>query len=1027
LFRPTRPVVLALALVFAFPAVTARAESEASPKARLDQAITQLQAGQVSEAQTLLHRIDPMALSKQQRVRMYEALQSVDAQLREANQQRVEQLMAADATADMKPIAQSDVVEVTGGEPATVEEPAAEGQAVADTEQTQGQPEPDPVAQTVEAMQDEAEAESQPETQPQAQPEPVQAAPRPEAASADLIAQARRLRVQELIAQGDQAAADDQYRLAEEHYQNALSIEPNNQVAQTRLAQVQQEAAEAGPSTLLKTELQNAALRRRQTVAEYNDLMANARQAQAEDQFSQATGLVSEAKVLINRNQRFLTGDQYRSLRQQAIDLSSAIAQDQQATAERQATQVEQQRQAENERRRRQAMRQQQEQIDSLLRKAVELRRAQEYDQALDLIDRALFIDKTNPAAQFIKEMVEDEQVFVQQKKNNRKRDLMVGKQAVINREALIPYDEIVTYPSEWPEITARRLARQDPTAGDSPENRRVAERLEEPITVNFQADRLTNVLELIRNQTGVRIVENWNRLEAAGVERDLPISLKLADTAASKVLELVLQQASVNEFEPVGYEIIEGIVEINTERELRQRPEIRLYDIRDFLVTREDSFSNRTSFDLESALDTDNQGGDDGGGGGGGDDGGLFGDDDDEDDEDEGPSRGERIEQISSLIRDLVGRQEEWREFGGDVSSLRELNGNLIIRTTRSNHLQVVDIIELVRETFEIQISVEARFLLVNDNFLEDIGVDLDIAFDNLPGDFGPFGASQDSIGIAQPGGGSLGLTPSQFTPDGSASLPNPADFIPGSGFATGAGRALTTGFSYLDDLQVNLLVTATQNHRRSVSLTAPRVTFENGGSATVTVATQISFVSDLTPVPDADGFDVTLSVVQTGVILAVEAAVSNDKRYVTMAIAPQLARVNDIRRIEQTAVIDNTDGGDGDDGDDPAFEFISGFVEAPELEITSVQATVSVPDRGTLLVGGQRLVEEVQLESGVPVLSKIPVLNRLFTNQSEVRDERTLLILVKPTIIIPTEEEESLFPGLLQNPGAYVQGQEF
>ena len=47
-----------------------------------------------------------------------------------------------------------------------------------------------------------------------------------------------------------------------------------------------------------------------------------------------------------------------------------------------------------------------------------------------------------------------------------------------------------------------------------------------------------------------------------------------------------------------------------------------------------------------------------------------------------------------------------------------------------------------------------------------------------------------------------------------------------------------------------------------------------------------------------------------------------------------------------------------------------------------------------------------------GVPVLSKIPILNRLFDNRSFTRDERTLLVLIKPTIIIQREEEEKAFP---------------
>jgi type II secretory pathway component GspD/PulD (secretin) len=56
---------------------------------------------------------------------------------------------------------------------------------------------------------------------------------------------------------------------------------------------------------------------------------------------------------------------------------------------------------------------------------------------------------------------------------------------------------------------------------------------------------------------------------------------------------------------------------------------------------------------------------------------------------------------------------------------------------------------------------------------------------------------------------------------------------------------------------------------------------------------------------------------------------------------------------------------------------------------------------------LGGQRITAEVETEAGVPVLSKIPVVGRLFGNRSKVRDHKILLILVKPTIILQKERE--------------------
>ena len=73
---------------------------------------------------------------------------------------------------------------------------------------------------------------------------------------------------------------------------------------------------------------------------------------------------------------------------------------------------------------------------------------------------------------------------------------------------------------------------------------------------------------------------------------------------------------------------------------------------------------------------------------------------------------------------------------------------------------------------------------------------------------------------------------------------------------------------------------------------------------------------------------------------------------------------------------------------------------------------------------MGGQRLTTEYEVETGVPVLSKIPILNRFFTNRIESKEEQTLLILIKPTVLIQNENEEVQFPGLLDSIRAGMGG---
>jgi type II secretory pathway component GspD/PulD (secretin) len=59
------------------------------------------------------------------------------------------------------------------------------------------------------------------------------------------------------------------------------------------------------------------------------------------------------------------------------------------------------------------------------------------------------------------------------------------------------------------------------------------------------------------------------------------------------------------------------------------------------------------------------------------------------------------------------------------------------------------------------------------------------------------------------------------------------------------------------------------------------------------------------------------------------------------------------------------------------------------------------------------------------VPVLSKIPFINRFFTNRLTNKEEKTLLILIRPEVIITQENEDILFPGLSDQVGgaAFMQ----
>ena len=83
---------------------------------------------------------------------------------------------------------------------------------------------------------------------------------------------------------------------------------------------------------------------------------------------------------------------------------------------------------------------------------------------------------------------------------------------------------------------------------------------------------------------------------------------------------------------------------------------------------------------------------------------------------------------------------------------------------------------------------------------------------------------------------------------------------------------------------------------------------------------------------------------------------------------------------------------------------------VQQPVQALLNVTPTVSVPDGGTVLLGGVKRLKEGRNMAGVPILNKIPYISRLFKNSGVGRDTESVMLMVTPRIIIQEEEEELL-----------------
>lgn len=886
------------------------------------------------------------------------------------------------------------------------------------------------------AAQPERPAE-RPAEQPAAQPE-VQPAPPPPPPD-DMITTALKVQATALIAEADQALRDlnlnearAKYRRVQTEFASFLTPEQTRHVD----AQLSEVHLRLGiqPGAALEGELVRIELIRSEARAEFNNLIGQARRALDQGDPGSARQFVAQATLKVNSVRTYLAETTYEAYIRQARNLENEIRQAETRIAEqesrRQASDIA--RQADEQRTR--MARQREERIRELLDRARAYQQDLRYDEALQTVDQLLFLDPNNAAGLLLRDLYTDILIYRSDNEARRRKGLRYAELTLENNDAMEIKPGVVNFSPNWRSITILRGDSQAFT--ESPENRRILASLQSRRVpaVTFNDNALEDVITFVEAVSQMNIDTNWEALARIGIQRETPVSLNLRDVAISTLLDRVLGKVSPDDRDKADWAIHEGILTISSDEDLRKTTSLHIYDIRDLLLDVPD-YDEVPQIDLQSALQQSRGGG-----------GQSPFRNDQQDDEQDRRTLEERILDIIEIIQTNVD-PEGWLDTGGRPGRIQQFGGSLIITQTDKNHRQVSGLLQKLRDVRAMQINVETRFLLVNQDWFEQIGFDIDVYLNTnnnqvravratdpaIQGgrDFFNFRGSQPTTLQSGPG-----LNRVVTGPGATVNVPNPGGWspiafeqdsfglaqalTPSQGIAAdilNATPALGIAGQFLDDIQVDFLVTSTQADRRSIQLTAPRLTFTNGQIANIYVATQVAFVSDLQPVvgDSAVGFDPTVDVVTEGVTLLVEGVISADRRYVTMNVDAGVARIDGFGAQAVTAVA----GGQLVNSADTQT-----FIQLPTVTVTRVRTTVTVPDQGTVLLGGQRLVTEFEVETGVPVLSKLPILNRFFSNRIESKEEQTLLILIKPTVLIQNEQEERNFPGILDSATTGLSG---
>jgi len=260
-------------------------------------------------------------------------------------------------------------------------------------------------------------------------------------------------------------------------------------------------------------------------------------------------------------------------------------------------------------------------------------------------------------------------------------------------------------------------------------------------------------------------------------------------------------------------------------------------------------------------------------------------------------------------------------------------------------------------------QVTIEVRFITVDDQFFERIGVDFDFDVNPSTTPIGP---------VVVPNG--VNFQPSSFS--GVPANPFSSPFS-----IRGSAQPAQFGFAILSDIEAFFFLQAARGDRRTNILQAPQVTLFNGQVANIASPDTKTRFRNL--------------IVKKGAGLTVKPLVSDNEQWVRLDLLPVLHSLGISPYQNPPQGNRDRERGDRDSN-----------VEQPNFQHVQISTTVAVPDGGTILLGGIKPLAESRKQ--LPILSRIPYITRLFHNSRRPQSSKSLMMMVTPRIIIQEEEEQ-------------------
>lgn len=398
------------------------------------------------------------------------------------------------------------------------------------------------------------------------------------------------------------------------------------------------------------------------------------------------------------------------------------------------------------------------------------------------------------------------------------------------------------------------------------------------------------------------------------------------------------------------------------------------------------------------------------------------------------------------SIAKDFLETQGVEFPPGASANYI-SLTSRLIVKNTQAN-LELIDaLVDTSVATRPTQVEIEAKFLEVSQNNLNELGFDWLLGQFALAGGSGVYGS-----------GGTIGL--GRSIDNNGYPLINPANSLPvgansaTSGPMTAGNRGGTTGISLnavdavllgsptgpapgvlsvagvFTNPQFQVVLRALSQKKGIDLVSAPKVTTKSGSTAKIEIVREFRYPSQFDPpqlsattgstyAPVVPNSPSAWDTKNTGITLEVEPTVGPDSYTIELRLAPRVIEFDgfinygspiyaSVQYSTPLLALPST-----------TFEATPNTINQPVFSTREVETQVSVYDGQTVVMGGLMREDVQKVQDKVPILGDIPLAGRLFRTNVDQHIKRNLLMFVTAGLldpagqpIIEADEDDQLLP---------------